>query len=84
MITAQSFASEGTFTRYQMIPSTYGRPLAKTQSSVDAKKGWRRESKERAPRMDSSAGFSSGPRPGRLKSISRSIALRFVRHKRGV
>ena len=84
MIIVQYFVSEGTFPRFQTTPSAYERSLAKTQSSAEVKKGWRRESKTKVPGMDSSAGFTNGPKPGRLKSTSRTTVPRLVRHKRGI
>jgi len=83
-ITAPFSVLEGTFNGSRVISSAHKRFPAKMQFSADVSKGWRNESKQKVPRMDSSVRFTNGPEPGRSKNSSTVCGPRATYLKRGV
>lgn len=80
--TAPSFALEGTSSGSKSISPTHERFPAKILFSAGASKGWKVESKKKAPRMDSSVRFASGPKLGRSRNTSTPCTLESTRHNR--
>lgn len=80
-IIAPSYVLEGRLDGSQLVLPTHERFLAKIRFSADVAKGWRIESRKKAPKMDSNVRFTNGPELGRSKNISIPCGLRSICHR---